>query len=247
MKVATVATWTERDDVLWSPLLRERGLVAGFTTRALGSMAGQHHPLDEQARNRASLAASLGFADIVRVRQVHGRDVIHMDAPVEPWPVADGIWADRPGVLLGVAAADCVPVLVADADGAIGAAHAGWLGTSLRVAAALVETMVAGGARRERLVAALGPSIGPCCYTIDQERADLVTSRIGRDALKRSGDRFVFDLWAANAAQLRDAGVARVEVSGICTLSGGADLWSYRGRPADGKYGTQIGFIGRRG
>jgi hypothetical protein len=105
--------------------------------------------------------------------------------------------------------------------------------------------MVVGGARRERLVATLGPSIGPCCYTIDAERADVVTSRIGGDALRRAGDRFTFDLWAANAEQLRDAGVARVEISGICTLSGGADLWSYRGRGADGRYGTQIGFIGR--
>src|SRR5207245_9472668 len=106
-------------------------------------------------------------------------DVIHMDAPVEPWPVADGIWADRPGVLLGVAAADCVPVLVADANGAIGAAHAGWLGTSLRVAAALVETMVAGGARRERPVAALGPAGGPGRCPIAQERRALVASPLG--------------------------------------------------------------------
>jgi copper oxidase (laccase) domain-containing protein len=56
----------------------------------------------------------------------------------------------------------------------------------------------------------------------------------------------VFDLWRANAEQLRDAGVARVEISGLCTRSGGADLWSYRGRDADGTYGTQLGFLGRR-
>src|SRR5690348_17860083 len=49
--------------------------------------------------------------------------------------------------------------------------------------------------------------------------------------------RVVFDLWEANAAQLRDAGVKRVAIAGLCTLSGGADLWSYRGRGADGKIG----------
>ena len=245
MSVATVATWTERDGVLWSPLLHECGVVAGFTTRTLGSMAGQHHPLDEQARNRAALARCVGFADVVRVRQVHGRDIVRMDEAKEPWPTADGLWTDRAGVLLGIAAADCVPILVTDGDGAIGAAHAGWQGTSLRVAQALVETLVEGGARRERLVAALGPAIGPCCYTIDRERADLITSRIGADAIGVTGERCVFDLWSANAEQLRETGVRRVEVSGICTLSGSADLWSYRGRGADGRYGTQVAFIGR--
>jgi copper oxidase (laccase) domain-containing protein len=54
------------------------------------------------------------------------------------------------------------------------------------------------------------------------------------------------DLWAANTAQLRSVGVTRIEMSGVCTLSGGADLWSYRGRGPDGIYGTQLGFIGRR-
>ncbi len=142
--------------------------------------------------------------------------------------------------------ADCVPVLIADPRGAIGVAHAGWEGTTRGVAAVLVEAMVAGGAARERLVAALGPSIGPCCYTLDDARAALVAERIGDGALRRTADRTVLDLWAANAAQLHAAGVRQVEVAGICTLSGGADLWSYRGRGADGRYGTQLGFLGRQ-
>jgi YfiH family protein len=172
--------------------------------------------------------------------------------------MADAQWTDRSDVLLGVAAADCVPILVADPLGPIGAAHAGWQGTTARVAESLVEAMVQGGAERARLVAALGPSIGPCCYAIDDERAALVRERIGDGALRRAGDAegrsarggipgaFVLDLWQANAAQLRAAGVRSIEVAGLCTLSGGADLWSYRGRGADGVYGTQLGFIGRR-
>ena len=243
--------WLERDQLLWSPMLGILGFVAGFTTRAQGSMAGSQHPLDEQAANRAALAERLGFEDVVRVRQVHGREVVHVERPTEPWPVADAMWTERSGLLLGVAAADCVPVLVADPRGPIGAAHAGWQGTSFGVASALVEAMIAGGAARERLVAALGPSIGPCCYTIDEERAEIVRARIGDEALGETvvdgARRFVFDLWAANAAQLRASGVARVEVAGLCTLSGGADLWSYRGRGPDGVYGTQLGFIGRLG
>jgi len=139
-----------------------------------------------------------------------------------------------------------VPVLVADPEGPIGAAHAGWQGTTLRVAEALVEAMVAGGAARGRLVASLGPAIGPCCYAVDMERAAIVNERIGEGSLRKVNDRIVMDLWAANTAQLRAVGVMRIEMSGVCTLSGGADLWSYRGRGPDCVYGTQLGFIGWR-
>ncbi len=235
--------------MLWSPLLGSLGLVAGFTTRAQGSMAGSRHPLEEQARNREALARTLGFVGVARVKQVHGKEVVRLKgAPTpEPWPTADALWTDLSGVLLGVAAADCVPVLVADPEGPIGAAHAGWQGTTVRVAEALVEAMVAGGAVRERLVASLGPAIGPCCYVVDLERATLVNERIGESCLRKVNDRIVMDLWAANTAQLRSVGVTRIEMSGVCTLSGGADLWSYRGRDPDGMYGTQLGFIGRPG
>ena len=247
MSTASVSAWTLRDDLYRSPFLEALGLVAGFTTKRQGSMAGSQHPLEEQARNRLALARTLGFDGTRRTKQVHGREVVRADVQVEPWPIADAQWTDRPGVLLGVAAADCVPIFVADPRGPIGAAHAGWLGTTLRVAEALVETMVAGGADRDQLVAALGPSIGPCCYTIDDERATLVTERIGSESIHRAADRTVLDLWEANAAQLRSAGVRRIETCGLCTLSGGADLWSYRGRAAGGAYGTQLGFIGRHG
>jgi copper oxidase (laccase) domain-containing protein len=79
------------------------------------------------------------------------------------------------------------------------------------------------------------------------ERATIVNERIGESCLRKVNDRIVMDLWAANTAQLRSVGVTRIEMSAVCTLSGGADLWSYRGRDADGMYGTQLGFIGRPG
>ena len=66
------STWVERDGLLRSPLLERYRVVAGFTTRAQGSMAGSVFPLDEQARNREALARALGFDAVARVRQVHG-------------------------------------------------------------------------------------------------------------------------------------------------------------------------------
>jgi YfiH family protein len=246
---AITSTWVERDGLLWSPLLERYRVVAGFTTRAQGSMAGSVFPLDEQERNRLALARRLGFDAAARVRQVHGNTVVRVDRAVEPWPEGDAMWTDRAGVLLGVAAADCLPILVVDpASSRIGAAHAGWQGTRLRVAQSLVRALVGAGSRASALVASIGPSIGPCCYTIDEARADLVSASGHGAYLRRGPDgRIAFDLWGANVAQLRDLGVESIEVSRICTLSGGHDLWSYRGRDADGRYGTQLGFVGRGG
>src|SRR5438552_17856254 len=73
-------TWVERDGVLWSPALGAAGLVAGFTTRALGSMAGGVFPLDEQERNREALAKRLGFDRVVRLKEVQGVTVVRADA-----------------------------------------------------------------------------------------------------------------------------------------------------------------------
>ena len=246
MSVIT-STWVERDGLLRSPLLERYGVVAGFTTRAQGSMAGSVFPLDEQARNRDVLARRLGFDAVARVRQVHGNTVVRVEKAAEPWPEGDAMWTDRAGVLLGVAAADCVPILVSDtASGRIGAAHAGWQGTRLRVAQSLVRALVGAGSRASAIVASIGPSIGPCCYTVDAARADLVRASGQGAYLGEAPDgSAVFDLWAANVAQLRDLGVESIEVSRICTRSGGYDLWSYRGRDPDGRYGTQLGFVGR--
>jgi YfiH family protein len=241
------STWTLRDGILRSPALGALGLVAGFTTRILGSMAGGVFPLDEQDRNRVALARRLGFERVVRLRQIHGDSVVHADDVGTPWPEADAMWTATPGLLLGVAAADCVPILIADPAGPIGAAHAGWQGTSKRIAVRLVETLVRNGADVTRLVAAIGPSIGPCCYVIDESRAATIRDRLGAD----SGDvlfagpdgRPVFDLWSANAQQLEQAGVPTIERCDVCTQSGDADIWSHRGDA--GRNGTGLGIIGR--
>jgi YfiH family protein len=239
----TTAKWIRAGNVLRSPLLDSFGLTAGFTTRVLGSMGDSATPLAEQRRNRAAFARSIGFEDVVRVRQVHGNSVAKLDAPTSPWPEADALWSEARGQLLGIVAADCVPVLVADRSGALGIAHAGWQGTSLGVTRALVRAMHAGGVPPHRLVASLGPSIGPCCYTIDAERVELVRSRLGPGNEDVVADGRM-DLWAANVRQLREEGVETVEVSGICTRCGGEDVWSYRGRTSDAAYGTCLAFIG---
>ena len=245
---ATATRWPLVDGLYRSPALTQLGLVAGFTTRSEGSLAGSVFPQDVQDRSRERLARRLGFDEVVRVRQVHGNTVVRVPHGESPWPLADAMWTDAPGVLLGVAAADCVPVLVADARGVLGAAHAGWEGTTKRVAQALVRELVNAGAVAGALVAAIGPSIGPCCYSVDEPRAAVIRERLGpasADALRSGKDQLTFDLWGANATQLADAGVRTVELSGLCTRCGGADLWSYRSRGERGPQGTALAVLGR--
>jgi len=249
MIVVAETAWPEEDGILSSPSLTARGVVAGFTARRLGSMGGRATPPDEAGMHRKALATRLGFDDVVRVKQVHGDTVVRAEGPFATWPEADAMWTDRPGVLLGVVAADCVPILIADDAGRIGAAHAGWEGTSREVARRLVQTLCDAGADPARMVAALGPSIGPCCYTIGEERAALIRERGGSgpaSLIERDGS-FIFDLWQANAIQLGLEGVVPIEIAGVCTKCGGRDLWSYRGRD-EGEAGTGlgVGFIGRR-
>lgn len=247
--MTTVTAWPLVDGLYRAPRLSGLGLVAGFTTRAEGSLAGSLFPEAEQAAARRRLAERLGFEDVVRVRQVHGDTIIRAPHGGSPWPAADGMWTAEAGVLLGVAAADCVPLLIGTAEGPLGVAHAGWEGTSKKVAQALVAALAQAGAAPADLVAAIGPSIGPCCYGIDEARAELIRERLGpdaRDALRSKGDVIVFDLWGANADQLADAGVRTIELSGLCTRCGGADLWSYRSRDERGPQGTGLGVLGRR-
>lgn len=265
---AVAAQWPLVDGLYRSPLLERFGLVAGCTTASLGSMAGSVYPLEEQERARGALARGLGFTEVVRARQVHGARVLRVpfdgpdasrpasglaaSSPAAPaMPEADALWTDRAGLLLGVGVADCVPVLVADPKGGpIGAAHAGWQGTSHRIAAALVGALTASGGG-VGLAAAIGPSIGPCCYVIDEQRAATVNQRLGAEFLRPApagSDGVAFlDLWGANAAQLEAAGVREVEIAGLCTRCGGGDTWSHRARGDRGPQGTALAVIGRPG
>ncbi|WP_035354490.1 peptidoglycan editing factor PgeF [Edaphobacter aggregans] len=135
----------------------------------------------------------------------------------------DGLVTDLPGVLLGVGTADCVPVLVADtARRAVGAFHAGWRGTVARIVEeGIAEMRREYGTRAEDLVAAVGPSIGACCYAVgDEVREQFVCEfGYGEELFRRDDEEMFVDLWEANRRQLLDAGVGaeRIVVVGECT------------------------------
>lgn len=137
----------------------------------------------------------------------------------------DGLITDVPGVLLGVGTADCVPVLVVDVEKRVVAAfHAGWRGTVARIVEHGVAKMREEyGSRVEDLAAAVGPSIGSCCYTVgDEVQSEFGAAFEYAEELFRSGantGELRLNLWEANRRQLLDSGVGetRIAVVGECT------------------------------
>lgn len=174
------------------------------------------------------VAGALGVlaARLHRLRQVHGASVHHAegDRPAQR-PEADIVVTGPGGTAIAVQVADCVPLLLADArTGAVAAAHAGWRGTAADVAGKTVRALgLRFDARPEDLVAAVGPSIGPCCYKVGAELVAAFTAAgWGAEVplwFSPRGDQQVLDLWRANRDQLERAGVpaSRIALSGLCT------------------------------
>ncbi len=186
---------------------------------------------------------------VVRLRQVHGNQVISVDglapglhAEIE----ADALVVHR-GAVAAVATADCVPILLVDPRGGWAAAvHAGWRGTVADVVSATVAAARAEGIAARDLHAALGPSIGPCCYEVGQEVASAFGDR-GLSVIRARGEgRFYVDLRGCNRSLLSSAGLlpARIRAYGPCTRCRSDLYHSYRSdRGGAGRQWSWIGWV----
>ena len=228
-----------------------QGFRHGWTTRQL-QLRGTP---DVERSGWAMVAAAAGVVPdaVLRMQQVHGAAVHRASAadvggsPRE----ADIISTDDGEIALAVQVADCVPLLLADRQtGRVAAAHAGWRGTASNVAGIAVAEF---GTERERptsLVAALGPSIGPCCYRVGPElRTSFEDLGWAPSLLDRwfstRARALSLDLWQANVDQLLAAGIAarNIHVSRLCTACHLDWLCSYR-REGPGT-GRIAGFVCR--
>jgi YfiH family protein len=165
----------------------------------------------------------------------------------------DGLITGQPGVLLAVGTADCVPVLVVDIEKRVAAAfHAGWRGTAVQIVEQGIATMQEEyGTRVEDLMAATGPSIGPCCYTIGEEVRNAFSQRFRyADCLfnQREG-RAYLNLWEANRQQLLHAGLTNRQIAlvGECTAckrDEAGELRYFSHREQHGVAGRMLNVIG---
>jgi YfiH family protein len=239
-------------DASWGLRLRARALAHvphGWTTRQL-TLRGSP---DGERDGWSAIATTVGLAaaSLVRLRQVHGAEVHVADGPVLPTPPsADIVLTDRTDRVVAVQVADCAPILVASADGrVVAAAHAGWRGTAADVAGASVRSLSQRFEVRPATVsAAIGPSIGPCCYEVGDELIAAFATYgwsdedLTRWFVRRDGKLYL-DVWQANADQLVKAGLPleRVHASRLCTACHLDWFYSYRREGAG--TGRLAGFI----
>jgi polyphenol oxidase len=162
----------------------------------------------------------------VWLKQVHGIAVIDADAnrSVHP-PQADAAFARRPGTVCAVMIADCMPVFFTDEEGTtVAVAHAGWRGLAAGVLEATLDAMRLDGSK---VLAWLGPAIGPNVYEVGEDVRGAFAGYESAFTANRPG-HWLLDLYAVARQRLQGAGVRRIDGGGFCTYSDPARFFSYR-------------------
>ena len=237
-----------------------------FSTRLGGVSAGHLASLNLSVRRgdseenvrenwrRLGEAAGMDLSEVVYAHQIHSRlvpIVSRADAQspwLEPRHECDGFVTAEPGLPVAVFTADCIPVLLEDADhGVVAAVHCGWRGSVQDILGAALSQMRSLGAKPETISAAVGPGIGACCFEVGPEVGERVSALLGGDTAglirPGAGDRLFVDLKAANARRLQQLGVRAesIAVSDACTMCAPDELWSHR--VTNGKRGVMTAVI----
>jgi len=232
---------------------RSGGVSHGVYASLNGGVGSNDAP-EKVVENRARMATALGVKPdrLLTAYQIHSPDVVVAD---EPWtqerrPRADAIVTRMPRLAIGVSTADCGPLLFADSEaGVIGAAHAGWRGALTGVIEATIAAMERLGADRNRIAAALGPTIRQPNYEVGPEFAERFLAADPGNARffspsHRQGHA-MFDLAGYIAERVGRAGVTEFEDLGLCTYAEPERFFSYRRTTQSGEpdYGRHINAI----
>ena len=173
----------------------------------------------------------------------HGTHIAIATQPNEDCGEADGMFTDRPGLLLAIATADCVPILLARQDGReVAALHAGWRGAHAGIVERFASLLRERGGDPGEWVAAIGPAAHPCCYEVSAELVEAFRERTGlpRETIAPRPRRL--DLPAIVRWQLAQAGFARVSAQAECTMCEGSGdgRWRYHSYRRDRETRTPI-------
>ncbi len=238
---------------LTSDTLESTAIAHGFTTRLGGVSPAPWDSLNLDDRrgdkpenvqeNFRRVAKALGVDAnwLVLSRQVHRDDVRVVTADdagkglwrEQDYDSADALVTDVAGLSLVVFSADCNVMLLHDpVRRVIGAAHGGWRGTAMGIAAKTVRTMAkVYGCQPENIRAAIGPAIGQCCFETDGDVPEALRQTLGGDAerfIDWNGKKYHIDLKGVNALWLEKAGVAHIDICDHCTACRTDLYWSHR-------------------
>jgi YfiH family protein len=241
---------------------RYNGLLHGFMGRRGGNSVGPYAGLNVSYRvgddnqvvsqNVCDVKHLVGIHDgkIVTMKQVHGDQLVEVKAKaLKETGEADGMVTAGIGIHLGLLTADCVPILiVAPKHKIVAAVHAGWRGTLVGIAEKAIRLFESSyGVSPGEIEVALGPSIGACCYEVNDDVTGPLREKWGKIAdayiQTRDGKSFV-ELRSLNRAILESAGVPSKQIFqiGACTSCAADEFFSYRRERKE--TGRQISFIG---
>lgn len=227
---------------------RYAGLIHGFMGRRGGKSVGPYAGLNLSYRvgddpkvvsqNVCDMKLAIGIHDgrIVTMKQVHGDSIAEVtDTNIKEAGEADGMVSAKANVFLGVLTADCVPILmIAPKERLAAVVHAGWRGSLTSIAAKAVKYFANSyGVAPESLEAALGPSIGACCYEVGDDVVGPLLARWGKLAegcIVKSGAKPRLDLRRLNHSILASAGLPAEHIfeAGSCTSCAADEYFSYR-------------------
>ncbi len=240
-------------------------LVHAFGTRVGGASQDEYKSLnlsfregDEEFRvlanwDKLSTAFEIPMENFLVLNQVHGDGIFVIKPHGEYFNSRehlnyDAIVTNRPNIAICIKTADCVPVFIVDPiKKVIAAVHAGWKGSALAITAKVARLLKSQyGSEARDLLAAIGPSIGPCCYEVDTAAADAFHGHHRCDTLlspSKSKNRWMLDLVEANRTQLLEEGLTaeHIDTSGLCTKCRPDAFFSHRG--SGGITGRQINFL----
>jgi len=236
------------------PDIGARGVQVISTTRAGGASTGRFAGFnlgghvgdsDEAVRaNRQILHAQLpSVTTITWLNQVHGTRVIHAPSQYAKGVEADAVWSDESGIACAVMTADCLPVVLADVDGqCVAAAHCGWRGLASGILKHTIEGMPVDPSR---LVAWLGPAIGPSAFEVGGDVLAafyLAEDDLAVHPIPETDNKYFLDLNILAGRQLLALGLDPTHVSGgdTCTYGDPQRFYSYR---RDGKTGRMVTLI----
>lgn len=220
-------------------IISEKNVVCGFTTRNGGVSHSPFNSLNlgfntadkpANVKKNHSLIHSFLHIDSTRtalMEQVHGGNITIVSEG-GLFPLADGLITSKPDIMLGVLVADCIPLLLFDIKrNVIGAIHCGWRPIVYGIAEKALNIFVEEfGSDLSEVVAAMGPSAGPCCYEIGGEVAGKLKSS---SIIKRDGKLYA-DLRAELSGNLLKAGISRgnIEIFPCCTICNEKLYFSHR-------------------
>lgn len=250
----------------------ELGITAVFSTRVGGVGKRPYASLNlalhvgddpkDVLENRRRFLSSLGYTpeDCVTAEQVHSTQVCFVDEEDKKrgmyemqsaLPACDGMLTDQNAALMCFYA-DCVPLYFFEPNARIiGLAHAGWRGTVDNIAREMIAAIIKAGGDPDVCLAAVGPSIGPCCYIVEDNVASLFKERM-HDASSLAGilqdagqGKYQLDLAAANSTLLMQGGIRpeNITVAHRCTSCHPEDFFSYR---REGMTGRMAAFIAKK-